>query len=111
MVFKRRALESPPFHLKRGRFGYSIGDDTATKENPVWVFIHTGEESLMAPISDTTWHSLSSLGIKSTPTGLQIEVSRKGLGDPRSKGQEGRVTAFALGTPKKGGDGSSQNVP
>jgi len=104
-------LNLPLSILKEAGLAIRLGDDTATKENPVWVFIHTGEESLMVALSDTTWHSLSSLGIKSTPTRLQIEVSRKGLGDPRSKGQEGRVTAFALGTPKKGGDGSSQNVP
>ena len=104
-------LNLPLSILKEAGLAIRLGDDTATKENPVWVFIHTGEESLVAPISDTTWHSLSSLGLKGTPTGLQIEVSRKGLGNPRPKGQEGRITAFALGTPKKGGDGSSQNVP
>ena len=96
--------------LKEAGLAIRLGDDTATIKNPVWVFIHTGEESLMAPISDTTWHSLSSLGLKGTLTRLQIEVSRKGLGDPRSKGQEGRITAFALGTPKKSRDESSNKV-
>jgi hypothetical protein len=104
-------LNLSPQILKDADLAIRLGDETATKENPIWVFIHTGEESLMAAISDTTWHSLSSLGLKGPPTNLQIEVSRKGLGDPRSKGKETRITAFALGLPKKGRDGSFHNAP